>query len=822
MDKFPHLKFSENIFGRARFGNGGGVSDITEKNKANRQNHSRKLSDISNKLSANWANHISEREALKLAPLDKNIEPVFLQINPRLFADVNFDLRNLGIEIISEEEDGFIIGASLDNLTSLKEKIALFADNKYGGGKVADLWQIIDGNREEWKPEHILSEHLFKHWATIDDNKIYELEVSIAFDKPVRVRLNPESRLYESQLTKYESLNRERTEKMLERQDGFEDFIKFYAGKIESSIIELEDSFGCKISISGKGLKDLVINYPYVFEVTEVETISGITSKETSTFDFDVEILPPASDAPEIGIIDSGIMENHKYLEFAIKKEKSKSYVRDDFSVDDKVEEGGHGTKVAGALLYPNGISTLSTEYTLPFFVRNLRVLNNQNKLEHQFPAELMEKIIHDNPECTIFNLSICSNSSFRKKHMSLWAAMLDKLIHEKKVLFITSTGNITRRVIKYYLDSGWLYPNYLSEPYCGLANPAQSSFSIVVGSVNHLTLDTDEWASMGCENEVAAYSRIGSGIWGHIKPDVVEYGGGMQLSKNGQNLISNKDTSIELLRSTISGGSAFSKESVGTSYAAPKVAHVVAELSKLYNGEDINLIRALLVQGARLPIKYFHNPTKLSIQHFGYGIPSLKRVTENTEHRITFYNTNQIRAEEGQIYSLKIPEELRSQGEEYQILIEVSLAYTAKNRRTRQRTKSYLSTWLEWKSSNLFDSYEDFRNRTLSELPDEVIETYEKSNGGAIQWKIRERSSWGDVEDINRNKSSLQKDWVILSSFELPEELHFAVVAHKGWDLYKEAVPYAITVSIEILGADIPIYESIRVQNEIPLPIEI
>lgn len=819
MDKFPHLKFSEKLVGRARFNsNRGGIHPTTEDNKRNRQGHSEDLLGITTKLNTDWTSHIYERDSLHLAPLNEEIKPIFLQINPDLFADVNFDLQSLGIEIISEEENGFIIGASMDDLRSLSEKINLFAENERGGGKIADLWQIIDGNREDWKPRHILSPSLFKKWSTIDDNVAYEVEVSIAFDKPIRVTLNPESSRYDSQFAKYEDLVKERMNKMFERQDDFEDFIKFYNGKLISDIIELEDSFGCQISITGKGLKDFVINYPYVFEVSEVEQVSGITGTDIGTFDFDLEILPPISDAPEVGIIDSGIMEGHKFLVSAIKKEKSKSYVHGDSSVDDKVENGGHGTKVAGALLYPNGISHLSGVYQLPCFVRNLRVLNSENQLEHQFPAELMQKIVNENLDCKIFNLSICSKTPYRKKHMSLWAAMLDKLIHEKKVLFIAASGNITRKVINHYITNDVEYPHYLSMPYCRLANPAQSSFSIVVGSINHLSLDTDDWKSIGDENEVAPYSRIGSGIWGHIKPDVVEYGGGMQISKNGLNRISNKDTSVELLRS---GGRAFNKESVGTSFATPKVTHIVAELLKLYKDEDINLIRALLVQGARLPNEFFYHPTKLSIQHFGYGVPSLKRVTENTEHRITFYNTNAIKAEEGQIYSLKIPQELREQGDEYKILIEVTLAYTAKNRRTRQKTKSYFSTWLEWKSSNLFDTYEEFKDRTLSELNGEKIENYERSNGGAIQWKIRERSSWGEVEEISRNKSSLQKDWVILNSYDLPEELHFAIVAHKGWDVYKEPIPYAITVSIEILGADIPIYESIRIENQVELPIE-
>jgi hypothetical protein len=77
-------------------------------------------------------------------------------------------------------------------------------------------------------------------------------------------------------------------------------------------------------------------------------------------------------------------------------------------------------------------------------------------------------------------------------------------------------------------------------------------------------------------------------------------------------------------------------------------------------------------------------------------------------------------------------------------------------------------------------------------------------------------------VKDINRNNSSLQKDWAIIKSFELPEVMSFAVRGHKGWDKNKMEIPYAITVSLEILGADIPIYENIRIENEIELETEV
>jgi hypothetical protein len=824
MDKFPHLKFSENLIGKARFTGGGKSHPDSVINKNNRQQYSQSLLGKTNQLKSDWLSHISERNTQHLAPLDENIEPIFLKINPSLLEDLGFDLENFHIEIISQEDDGYIVGASLDNLKTLEEKIRLFAENKRGGGRIADFWEIIEGNRETWKPNHILSAELFEKWNTISETQIYQVEVAIAFAKPIAKEPDATKKKgLELRQKKYREKLEKRDELLMARQIHFEKFVDFYNGTFESGLVDLGDSFACEISITGKCLKDLVVNYPFVFEVSEKEEVSGEVGDNANELSFQLEILAPPTTAPEIGIIDSGIMENHVFLQQAIIPANSKSYLITDNTVADQVTGGGHGTKVAGAVLYPNGVSSLTKSYQLPCFVRNLRVLNNNNQLEHQFPAELMQKIVEENPECPIFNLSINSRVPYKLKHMSSWASMIDKLIHEKEVLFFSSAGNLDRDTVREYIQRGDSYPNYLSEANCRLANPAQSSFSMVVGSVNHLSLNDNDWESIGNENDVAAYSRIGTGIWGHIKPDIVEYGGGFQISKNGKNQISNKDTATELVRSTLNGGGAYAKESVGTSFATPKAVHIAAELYKLYYSENNvnNLIRALIVQGARLPNPLFQTPTKIGIRQLGYGLPSLDRVTRNSEHRITFYNTKTISAEQGQIYSLKIPQNLRKPEDDYDILIEVTLAYTAKNRRTRQKTKSYLGTWLEWQSSKLSDSYDIFKANTLSELEGAKIEKAAEKNKDVIPWKIRERGVWG-VEDISRNSSTLQKDWAVLKSYALPEEVHFAVLAHKGWDANKEPIPYALTVSIEILGKNIPIYNEIRLENGIEIPIEV
>lgn len=817
MTQFPHIEFIQKIQGKPRYRPFPTTESITEENKLHRQSHSEKLKRWTDDNKSEWINCFKERESLGLAEINEEIIPIFLKINPHKISS-DFELeKKLGIELISEKNDGYIIGASLDNFVTLEEKIQGFTVEERKTGIVAELWEIINGNREEWKPIHILSEKLFSNWQDIDDNENYKLEVSVAFNKPIGKEPNPEKRGGVKRLEKYRTKLLERDILLDERQEHFEEFIQHY-GEITSSIVDLNDSFGCEVEISGKGFKDLVLNYQFVFEVNEIEDISVVSGQNIDAADNTIEIIPPDDDAIEVGVIDSGIMEGNRYISDAIKNENSCSYVNGETSTADYVENGGHGTKVAGAILYPNGISNIDSPYQLPCFIRNIRVLNNDNRLSNTYPPDLIEKIIKDN-NCEIFNLSINSKAPSKTKHMSIWASIIDKLSFEKNKLFIISVGNILIPDINFYLRGGIEYPDYLENNNCRIANPAQSSFSLAVGSVNHSDFSDDYWENLGNENDVSAFSRIGTGIWGEIKPDVVEYGGGLVKSKSTYITVTeNETTSIELIRSTINGGNAVSKDTVGTSFAAPKVTHIAAVLRKMYPIENINLIRALIIQGARLPDPFLRNPTEKSIKHFGYGIPSLQRVTENTEHRITYYHTGTLKAEDANIYSLKIPEAIRGQADEYEILMEVTLAFSANIRRTRQKTKSYLATWLDWEVSKKNESLDEFKDFILKELEGEKTD-YDKDARkelGSFRWKIK---SPQDIE-INRTNSSIQKDWTIVKSYELPEEINIAVRGHKSWDRQQHEVPYALVVSFEILGANIPIYHSIRVENEVEIEV--
>ncbi len=823
MNQFPHLKFAGKIEGLPIY-NGGGQNERSKNNRENRQGHATTLLGSTSQIQLDWEDFISKRVKLGLPELDKEVIPVFLQINPGILTG-QFDFLDYGIEIISEEENGFIIGASLDNLTTLEEKINGFITSTRSTGKIADLWEIVNGNRDQWRPEHILSPSLLKDWPNILDDQMYPIEVSIAFDKPLKKE--PSAR-FKKKLEVYQTERERRNDEMMSRQNHFEKFINVY-GTLESSYVEIEDSFACEILISGKGLKDLVVNYPYVFEVKERTQLDIVSTDFIYNNDSELEIIGPDQNDPEVAIIDSGIMEYNRYIRDAIHPQESQNYVLTDNTKADMVP-GGHGTKVAGAVLYPNGISHLPTPYTLPCRIKNIRVLNSDNELVSLYPPQLMQDVFDNNSDVKIFNLSISNFGPELNKHMSPWAAMIDKLIHQEDIIFILAAGNIHRDTISNLLLSGLPYPTYLSEQISKIADPGQSCFALTVGSVNHHFYEDDNWISLGTDNEISAFSRTGPGIWNMIKPDVVEYGGGQIVSKDGTYRINeNEHTSPELVRSTLHGGNAIGRDSIGTSFAAPKVSHIAAQLLKLYPDENINLIRALIVQGARLPEPFFLNPTTQAIQFYGYGIPSLARVTENSDFRATFYTTGKLSADEAHIYTVNIPESLTDKGNEFDILIEVTLAFTAKIRRTRQKTKSYLGTWLEWISASLDDDIESFKERCLKPIEEEnEVNTDQEETTGfgykgeEIPWKIRERNNWGEVRNFSRNNSTVQKDWAIINSYSLNDVVSFAIRGHKGWDRNREEIPYAFTVSFEAINQDIPMYEPIRIENQVEVEVRV
>jgi hypothetical protein len=383
---------------------------------------------------------------------------------------------------------------------------------------------------------------------------------------------------------------------------------------------------------------------------------------------------------------------------------------------------------------------------------------------------------------------------------------------------------------------SGEHYTGFLYEPSTRVANPAQSLQALTVGSVAYGDLHQGGWRTFAPgSSHPSAFTRTGPGIWSVIKPEVVEYGGdcvrtlNMPVDIQGGGQI--PGACPELVRSTMfPPGPAYDRDESGTSYAAPKVTRLAAELQRVLPSESTLLYRALIVQSARWPdwAEQVLNHLRTSanqgqgqrdllfaqasqiIQCLGYGIPDEGRAIRNTNHRTTLITSGEslIRARDCHIYQVPIPTELRSPGDDFDISIEVTLSYAAQPRRTRRNLRRYLSTWLDWKSSKLGENINDFRLRAMKEEGDPEP----GGEGSVLPWALQQSTDTGLIRNTKRSNGTVQKDWAIVKSNSLPENFCIAVMGHLGWSHDPDSTArYALVVTIEILGQEIPIYEHLR-----------
>jgi len=318
------------------------------------------------------------------------------------------------------------------------------------------------------------------------------------------------------------------------------------------------------------------------------------------------------------------------------------------------------------------------------------------------------------------------------------------------------------------------------------VANPSQSLQALTVGSVAYGPFEDAGWRSLATQpGESSAFSRAGLGIWNSIKPEVVEYGGDCLRTAGNPPTVDTpacgRNCYPELVRSTRHGGPAFDRDEVGTSYAAPKVTRIAARLQSLLPDEPCLLYRGLIVQSARWPQwadTLSSDQQAALLRRIGYGIPDMERATTNTDHRTTFvtHRDREIGAGDCHVYQVPIPEQLRRPGDEFDILVEVTLSYAAEPRRTRRTPRGYLSVWLDWLSNRKGESLDAFLTRALKGEGETVQE------GTSFGWVIEARGQWGRIPDIRRNVGTIQKDWALVKSHALPQDICIAVRGHLGW----------------------------------------
>ncbi|MCA9140554.1 MAG: S8 family peptidase [Planctomycetales bacterium] len=459
--------------------------------------------------------------------------------------DTSFDLdtlrRQFNFEIISEQDDGYVIVVSKDlDLSLLQQKLDEF-ETAAGSASIAQIHELVNDETQEERLRRILTEQLFSEWPALKDDQELIVDVSIACAGDWQIRNRPKR----NPRWKPETWAKKENEWTNERMEAYERWDALKDSRLEDvesmlspysvdilknwdnanvQAVELPDSFTLRIRIDGRGFRDFILNYPWVWEVTEPDDIETPQqmARDLDSLAIALTVNPPPKDAPIVCIVDSGIQESHLYLDPAIRKSDSRCFLDGASSTDvaDYVKPSGHGTRVAGAVLYGETVPS-SGVIDLAYWIQNARVLDKHCKMPiNMLPAAVIRDVVtHFNRGRTptrIFNHSINSVVACRTRHMSAWATEIDQLCHDRDILIVQSVGNIPccnpspNIGVEQHIAAGRPYPDYLSQPVARIANPAQSLQALSVGSVTYESVCAGGWQSLASQEGDPSAPRAG------------------------------------------------------------------------------------------------------------------------------------------------------------------------------------------------------------------------------------------------------------------------------------------------------------------------
>jgi Subtilase family len=406
------------------------------------------------------------------------------------------------------------------------------------------------------------------------------------------------------------------------------------------------------------------------------------------------EDLPEPTIEPTapIGVVDDEVMA-HPLLDGVV---ASRASIPADHAW---LPPGDHGTMVSGLLAYGSVEDALAGDaaWIAHAPIHAVRVLEpipdrpEQTRFPSDRPVHLVieEAIrrLHDEHGVRVFNLSIADDFPYSGPHVSVWTERLDELARELDVVIVAAAGNFRPGEFPAGSDIVGAYPLFLVDDDARVAEPAVAANVITVGSVAHADAPQQlDGTSRPGDRSVAGrrqpspFTRSGPGVSGAIKPDVVHDGGNWVLSD--ANLVQERDHGVSIVSLVIRDGRFFGVAN-GTSFAAPLVTRLAAQILQRYRGISANLVRAL-IGSASVPIAAPHglDPGELR-RVVGHGRPSARRALDSERRHVAMTFEGTIEPDTVAIHPVPIPLEFARGGSARRIT--VALAFDPEVRRTRR-----------------------------------------------------------------------------------------------------------------------------------------
>jgi len=536
------------------------------------------------------------------------------------------------------------------------------------------------------------------------------------------------------------------------------------------------------------------------------------------------EINEPDEEAPGIVVLDSGLATGHPLLGSAIGD--AQSFLPGEGAYDDN----GHGTHVAGLALYGDFERHLRVGAFVPTLrLFSGRILDKENNASG-FVENHIEKAVRyfvEQHGCRIFNLSLGdANKPYSGGHLKGLSVTLDTLSRELNVLFVVSAGN--HSIGEESPDGlAWRdnYPNYLLDDAWRIVDPAPALNALTVGS---LARHNQSWNSqththdpsevpIAQPEQPSPFTRGGYSIDGAIKPELLAHGGNWAINIRAGHALLERVAGLGVVSTNhqFAKGHPFSVD-IGTSMAAPQVAHLAASILREHPDADANFIRALLCLNAVMPeaSQKLIEQDKSFRRVCGYGQVNEESLHRSLENAVTLIAGGTTVNKRHHFYEIPIPDEFVSSGKRRLREIAVALAYTPPVRSTRVK---YRATRI------------DFRLVTAPDL-EHVTTMFNKATEKDDYENIPELKT-ATIGQQARSKGTVQADFWRFRQFNAKSKLRnqklFVVVTRNdfswGENLCDTEEAYSLVVSLrDQENEQARLYSRVKMHLEARLPVRV
>lgn len=599
-----------------------------------------------------------------------------------------------------------------------------------------------------------------------------------------------------------------------------------------------DDYAAYRVRLSGRAIMDLVEHHPWVLFVDvppEVER-QGMDLCQLER-DSMPEIRPRAPDGAVVGVIDGAMIPRHPLLEGGVEGLPHRSWLPTTEAVTAPAKEATHGTAVVSLACLGSLRDALLTKRDdiEAIGVCLARVLDECNLIpeELDLPRHLQGIAHHlrEEARAQILNHSIASNRTFRRDRMSVWAERIDHVAYDDGgtgFLFIVSTGNLDgngsptlKQLQEWSVTPG--FPAWLRDDRCRLRNPAQAINALTVGgyvpeaAAPFVQRERSGLEPVAKDGWPSPLTRTGLGYLREVKPEVVEEAGNVYRDGSGTLVMKRLLTDVAVASSEVLTGGQLVRFETGTSFAAPRVAHLAARVLTALPQSSPDLVRALIVNSAQWPTEV--KDRALAFRIYGYGVPRPERIFDVAGARSVVTIEDRLPIGRVHYYSLPFPRHLFGAAPETRIRVSITLAWRAKVRRSNKR---YRGATLEWEMAKRGESLEQLHGRFAdlrgdAEDVDAGASDPEAEESGASSSENAAIGSWGWYVGSNlRKRGTVQKDWHEAAATSYGSALLFGVLAKPVWmkeaDTKKQGpIRYAMTICIEVIGTSVALHEGIK-----------